>query len=136
MSDCSDAGLKHNPSAEVVFVDSILTARAYENTCGNVEFVVNTLTRFLLSRIADKLSLAVVHANAGGPPGRGYMGLSQVTAPFVGPIGRLGSSAEGMLVVDLDMAIMEDAEDNYNIRKDLAADDWHYDYRHTVQTKL
>jgi len=75
-------------------------------------------------------------ANAGGPPGRGYAGLSQVTVPFIGPLGRLGSAAEGMLVVDLDTTIMEDAEENYNIRKDLAADDWHYDYRHSVKGKL
>lgn len=75
-------------------------------------------------------------ANAGGPPGRGYAGLSQVTVPFIGPIARLGSAAEGMLVVDLDMAILEDAEANYNVRKDLAADEWHYDYRHTKKNKL
>jgi predicted amidohydrolase len=34
LSDCSPAGLKHNPSAEALFLDSILTARAFENTCG------------------------------------------------------------------------------------------------------
>ena len=34
LSDCSDAGLRYNPSAEVMFLDSALTARAFENTCG------------------------------------------------------------------------------------------------------
>ena len=74
---------------------------------------------------------AVVFANAGGPPGRGYAGLSQVTVPFVGALSKLGGAAEGMCVVDIDMQILEDAEDNYKVRADLARDDWHYDYRHS-----
>jgi predicted amidohydrolase len=103
-SGASEAGHRHNPSAESLFLDSILTARCYENTC------------------------AVVFANAGGPPGRNYCGLSQVTAPYTGPLCRLGSSAEGMAVCDLDMQILEDAEENYSIRSDLAREDWHYGY--------
>ncbi|KAF2191118.1 carbon-nitrogen hydrolase [Zopfia rhizophila CBS 207.26] len=108
LNDCSEAGLKLNPSAEATFLDSILTARAFENTC------------------------AIIFANAGGPPGRGYAGLSQVTVPFVGALTRLGSCAEGMSVVDVDMQILEDAEENYKIRSDLTRDDWHYDYRHSM----
>jgi hypothetical protein len=73
---------------------------------------------------------AIVFANAGGPPGRGYAGLSQVTIPFVGALTRLGSCAEGMSVVDVDMQVLEDAEENYKIRADLEREDWHYDYRH------
>ena len=61
------------------------------------------------------------------------MGLSQVTVPHVGPLARLGSSPEGMLVVDLDMAVAETAEANYKVRADLARDDWHYDYRKGVK---
>jgi predicted amidohydrolase len=34
LNDCSPAGLKLNPSAEALFLDSVLTARAFENTCG------------------------------------------------------------------------------------------------------
>jgi predicted amidohydrolase len=80
-------------------------------------------------------SLAIVFANAGGPPGHGYAGLSQVVVPFVGPLTRLGSAAEGMSVVDLDMQILEDAEENYQVRADLARDDWHYDYRHSERVR-
>ena len=36
-----------------------------------------------------------------------------------------------MVVVDVDMQILEDAEDNYKVRSDIARDDWHYDYRHS-----
>ncbi|KAF2016114.1 carbon-nitrogen hydrolase [Aaosphaeria arxii CBS 175.79] len=107
LRDCNEEGLALNPSAEALFLDSALTARAFENTC------------------------AIVFANAGGPPGRGYAGLSQVVVPFAGPLTRLGSCAEGMSVVDIDMQILEDAEKNYQVRADLARDDWHYDYRHS-----
>lgn len=34
LSDCNEAGLKLNPSAEALFLDSMLTTRAFENTCG------------------------------------------------------------------------------------------------------
>lgn len=34
LNDCSEEGLKYNPSAEVVLLDSFLTARTFENTCG------------------------------------------------------------------------------------------------------
>ncbi|KAI9699494.1 MAG: hypothetical protein M1820_007125 [Bogoriella megaspora] len=105
LNDCIPEGLARNPSSEALFLDSMLTARAYENTC------------------------AIIFVNAGGPPGKGYAGLSQVTAPFIGPLTRLGSSAEGMSVVNLDMAILEEAEANYKVREDMAKHDWHYDYR-------
>lgn len=107
LTDCTAKGLARNPSAEALFLDSILTARCFENTC------------------------AIVFANAGGPPGKGYAGQSQVCMPFVGPLTRLGGAAEGMAVVELDMDILQEAEETYAIRADLARDDWHYDYRHT-----
>lgn len=113
LSDCSPKGLAINPTAEALFLDSMLTARCFENTC------------------------AVVFANAGGPPGKGYAGLSQICVPYAGALTRLGSSAEGMAVVDLDMEILEDAEENYQVRADLARTDWHYEYRHNkTDTKL
>jgi len=113
LTDCSKMGAALNPSAEGLFLDSMLTARCFENTC------------------------AIIFANAGGPPGKGYAGLSQICVPYVGPLTRLGSSAEGMAVADIDMAIVEDAEDNYQVRADLARSDWHYQYRHTKSdTKL
>ncbi|KAF2745193.1 carbon-nitrogen hydrolase [Sporormia fimetaria CBS 119925] len=111
LRDCSQAGLDRNPSAEALFLDSVLTARAFENTC------------------------AIVFANAGGPPGKGFAGLSQIVLPFVGPVTRMGTAAEGMSVTDVDMQILEDAEDNYKVRADLARHDWHYDYRHSAKDK-
>lgn len=110
LTDCSPAGLSYNPNAETVFLDAALTLRAFENTCN------------------------VVFANSGGPPGEGYAGQSQVVVPFVGPILKLGGSAEGMGVVEVDGRIAELAEENYQVRADLAKDDWHYDYRHDQPT--
>jgi hypothetical protein len=85
----------------------------------------------LQEELADIVTAAIIFANAGGPLGDGYAGLSQVTIPFVGPITRLGSSAEGMAVVDLDLAVLDIAEDNYKVRYDMAREDWHYTYRHS-----
>ena len=106
MSDVSDEGLRYNPSAEALLVDSTLITRAFENTC------------------------CVVFANAGGPYGRGYAGQSQITVPFIGPLNRMGGCQEGMAITDVDMKIVDDAEANYGIRADLAREEWHYDYRH------
>jgi len=72
-----------------------------------------------------------VFANAAGPPGEGFCGLSQVTVPFIGALSKLGGAAEGMIVVDVDLQILEHAEANYQVRSDLASEDWHYDYRHS-----
>lgn len=113
LSDASDAGLRHNPTAEALLVDSMSTARAFENTC------------------------ALVVANCAGRPAKPgklavYLGHSQICLPFVGPIAKLDGVGEGMIVADVDMQILEDAEDNYQVRKDMAHEDWHYDYRHSV----
>lgn len=106
LNDCTPAGRALNSASEALFLDSILTARAFENTC------------------------AVVFANAGGPPGKGYAGLSQVAVPFVGAVGRLGGAQEGMLVVDVEGEVLEEAERCYGVRGDIKGEGWHYKYRH------
>ena len=111
LQDCSAEGLAYNPSSEALFLDSTLTARCFENTC------------------------AIIFVNAGGPPGKGYAGLSQVTMPFVGPIAKIGGAAEGMIVADMDLGVLDIAEANYKVRSDLAREDWHYKYRHDMIKK-
>ena len=39
-------------------------------------------------------------------------------------------SEEGFIVVDLDMSVLDLAEENYKVRQDLASEEWHYSYRH------
>jgi len=105
LSDCNEAGLRHNARAEALFLESTLVARTFENTC------------------------AVVFCNAGGPKGDtgDYVGLSQVAVPFVGALGELGAE-DGMSVVELDMQVLEDAESNYKVREDMGRESWHYSY--------
>ncbi|KAH7346397.1 carbon-nitrogen hydrolase [Rhexocercosporidium sp. MPI-PUGE-AT-0058] len=117
LADCSEAGLKRNPLAEELFLESLCVARAFENTC------------------------AVVFVNAGGEEredegegdkngegGRGiWCGGSQVAVPFEGARGKMGWR-EGMGVVDVDMEILEEAEENYKVRQDMGREGWHYEY--------
>ncbi|KAL9106164.1 MAG: hypothetical protein Q9227_008756 [Pyrenula ochraceoflavens] len=108
LTDCFEKGLKRNPRAEEVFVESMVTARAFENTC------------------------CVVFANVGGKKEEGYLGLSQVAMPFIGKLpGSFSGCEEGLKVIDVDMEIIEEAEENYKVRYDLEREDWHYGYEHT-----
>ena len=118
LSDCNEYGLSINPLSEELLLESMVMARAYENTC------------------------CVVFVNAGAPVGRRdkgtYAGLSRVTLPFVGALGEetKGSREEGMSVVEVDMEILEQAEANYGVRGDLAKEGWHYTYRHQGKERL
>ncbi|KAJ5979424.1 hypothetical protein N7501_002766 [Penicillium viridicatum] len=103
--DASPEARAYNPDSEALFLESTITSRCFENTCG------------------------VVFANAAGPS-EDFLGLSQITLPLVGPIAKMGTE-EGFIVADVDMGIVEAAETNYKVRQDLKKEDWHYVYRHT-----
>ncbi|KAI1326740.1 carbon-nitrogen hydrolase [Xylariaceae sp. FL0255] len=107
MRDVTDEGFALNPDGEALFLNSTVVSRCFENTC------------------------AVVFVNAGGPPEEGenttYAGLSQLGVPHVGGIGRLGRT-EGMSIAELDMNILDIAEDNYKVRQDMASEAWHYSF--------
>ena len=104
--------MSKNPLAEKLFLESTVISRAYENTG------------------------AVVFVNAGGAKGATkpgtYAGLSRVALPFIGALGdeTKDSVEEGMSIVDIDMEVLEQAEDNYKVREDMNREDWHYTYRH------
>ncbi|KAJ5134222.1 hypothetical protein N7476_002560 [Penicillium atrosanguineum] len=104
-SDAGEVGMKRNPKSEGDFVDAAVVSRAFENTA------------------------AVVFCNVAGPIDGGYAGLSQVAMPFLGRIERFKDAEEGMKIVEVDMNILEEAEDVYKIREDMASSDWHYGYR-------
>ncbi|KAL8733655.1 MAG: hypothetical protein Q9181_003513 [Wetmoreana brouardii] len=114
LTDCSEYGLSVNPRSEALLLESMVTARAFENTC------------------------AVVFVNAGGPVGSSKSncaGQSKVAVPFLGALGEetKDTNEEGMSIVDLDMRHVEEAEKNYKVREDLARDDWYYVYRHGLK---
>lgn len=133
LSDCSPYGLSVNPRAEALFLESVLTARAYENTCA-VIFVnaggplssMNTETGGL------KPKGGTVGPSDTKPAGSHYAGLSRVTVPFVGALPALGedtkdSAVERMSIVDVNMRHVEEAEENYKIRADMR-ENWHYQH--------
>ena len=141
LADCSPYGLSVNPMAEAVFLESMVTARAYENTCA-VIFVNAGSPATSRDREADGLS---TKKGVRGPVSNTksayshYAGLSRVALPFVGALGdeTKNSASEGMSIVDVDMRHVEEAEANYKVREDIASQSWHYLYRHQGRdTKL
>ncbi|KAJ9255253.1 hypothetical protein DTO195F2_6328 [Paecilomyces variotii] len=102
--DALPEALALNPETEVLFIDSTLTSRCFENTC------------------------AIIFANAAGPADK-FMGTSRVSLPFVGAVGKMGSE-EGVSVVDMDLGILDLAESCYKVRQDINSEGWHYVYRH------
>ena len=110
--DMSEKGLAYNKDAEILFLKSTLTARAFENTC------------------------CVIFCNAGGPKEQGYAGLSQVAMPIIGQLkGSFEDQEPGMRVVEVDMTVADVAEENYKVREDIMRGDWHYGYTHGHEKK-
>ncbi|KAF4973336.1 hypothetical protein FZEAL_9352 [Fusarium zealandicum] len=103
--DMSREGLAYNPDCEKMFVQSTLVTRAFESTA------------------------AVIYCNVGGPEAEGFFGCSQVVLPIVGTVaGSFTDGEEGTRILDVDMRTVDVAEQNYQIRKDLGREDWHYGY--------
>ena len=92
-------GVRHNPKAEVVFIDSACVARAFEN---EMAMVFCNVARSWKGRTMTLYSA----------------GRSQVTLPFKGAVGMVRSNREDMLVSDLDLSILDEAEKSYEIKKD------------------
>ncbi|PIN74916.1 hypothetical protein COV18_05265 [Candidatus Woesearchaeota archaeon CG10_big_fil_rev_8_21_14_0_10_37_12] len=93
-------GLKYNHNAEVIFVNSLCTSRAYV------------------------YELALVYCNAAGTTYiRGkevhLLGRSQVAVPFIGPLKRASHNRECLLIADIDLDILKDARKVYKIRAGL-----------------
>ena len=108
----SENGLAYNKDAELLFLNSTLTARAFENTC------------------------CIIFCNVGGPREDGWAGLSQVAMPIMGRLeGSFEDCEPGMRIVEVDMTVADVAEENYKVREDLKRGDWHYGYTHGQDRK-
>lgn len=105
-NDASAEARRHNPGSEKLFLESTITSRCFENTCG------------------------IIFANAAGPE-PSFLGISQITLPIVGPVAKMGNE-EGVLVAEMDMGLLDAAEDNYKVRADIRKEDWYYTYRHST----
>jgi predicted amidohydrolase len=88
-------GMIHNPDSEVKLVNALCISRAFEN------------------------EIVLVYANAAGENTDTLIGQSQVTVPFKGVLKSLSHNREAMFSQDIDTAILADAEEAYEIRKDL-----------------
>jgi len=134
LADCSPYGLSVNPHAEALFLESTLTARAFENTCCVI--FVNAGGPAASSK--KETGAPEPEEGRSGPPpvlklatGQ-YAGLSRVALPFVGALGdeTKDSAEEGMSIVEVNMQHVEEAEANYKVRADMDSETWHYSYRH------
>ncbi|KAL4894815.1 carbon-nitrogen hydrolase, partial [Aspergillus ambiguus] len=106
--DASAQALARNPASEALFLETTLTARCFENTCG----------------------IVFVNAAGGSADTEGkFLGMSRVVLPIVGAVGTMGAE-EGVMVVDMDVGLLRIAEDNYRVRADIAREGWYYTYRH------
>ncbi|PHH87428.1 hypothetical protein CDD83_8897 [Cordyceps sp. RAO-2017] len=97
--------------SERLFLDAVCVARACENACA-VAFV-------------NAAAAADADPDAVDEQGCRYVGCSQLAMPLQGALGRLGP-AEGMSVVDVDLRVLDVAEDEYLVRSDMAQPGWHY----------
>jgi predicted amidohydrolase len=93
-------GLKYDPDSEVNLVNALCIARAFEN------------------------EIVLVYANAAGRVTHEdnietLIGQSQVTVPFKGALARIEHNHEEMFHVLVNKDILRDAEEAYEIRKDL-----------------
>jgi predicted amidohydrolase len=93
-------GMKHDPDAEIKLVNALCVTRAFEN------------------------EIVLVYANAagrltGGEITETLIGHSQVTVPFKGALALMDHNQEEMFSVLVDKDILRDAEEAYEIRKDL-----------------
>jgi predicted amidohydrolase len=93
-------GLKHDDYSEIKLVDALCTARAFEN------------------------EIVLVYANAAGeglyPQGVEHLiGHTQIAVPFKGILQVLDHSEEGMIIQEVNTAILRDAARAYTIRQDL-----------------
>lgn len=93
-------GVTHNAQAEVVVVNALCIARAFEN------------------------GIVLVFANAANGSksdlNENLIGQSQITVPFKGVLTRLDHAQEAMFLRSVDTAILRDAETVYTIRSDIA----------------
>jgi len=91
-------GLKHNTNAEIVAVNALCVARAFEN------------------------EIVVVFANAAAgatEKEEHLLGRSQIAVPFKGVLKMLDHTDEEMFIQAVETTILKDAETAYKIRNDL-----------------
>ena len=83
LTDCSPYGLSVNPRAEALFLESMMTARAYENTCCVIFVNAGGPATSMSSKEGrSALTEGVPGPPDGKPPRSHYAGLSRVALPL------------------------------------------------------
>lgn len=113
--DCGERGLRHGRDSERIFIDSVITARAFEEICAVVFCNVGSDS----GDGNEVRSVAEIEAE-------GCFGGSQVSLPFKGQIARCDGREQCLVVSvgDVD-EVLRDAEEVWGIRGDVMGDDWY-----------
>ncbi|KAL7276920.1 hypothetical protein RUND412_000064 [Rhizina undulata] len=100
--DATSTMLARNPTSEEVFLSSAIVCRAFENTA------------------------CVIFANAGGEAEQGFAGQSQIAMPGLGAIAKADGPEEQMVVGEIELEVLDEAEECYRVREDLGREGFHY----------
>jgi len=100
--DLTEPAFQRNPRSEAIYLESVVISRAFENTT------------------------CIAFANVGGREGSGFAGLSQIAMPLMGDIAKAEGAHEQMVIGEVDMGILRDAEESYKVREDISKPDFHY----------
>ncbi|CUS10882.1 unnamed protein product [Tuber aestivum] len=100
--DLTEPALRWNPKSEAIYLGSTVISRAFENTS------------------------CIAFANVGGREDSGFAGLSQIAMPLMGDIAKAEGTHEQMIIGEVDMEILRDAEESYKVREDISRPDFHY----------
>ena len=93
-------GLVYNKDAEILNVNSLCTARAFEN-----EIVL------VYANAAGNMDIGTIHDK--------LIGQSQITVPFRGALKLIPHNKEELFIQEVDTAILGKAEKAYKIREDV-----------------
>jgi predicted amidohydrolase len=93
-------GMQHDANAEIKLVNALCVARAFENEV--ILVYANGAGAGISREIAEHL-----------------IGQSQITVPFKGALTVLNHTREEMFIQEVDLDILHDAEQTYQIRNDL-----------------
>lgn len=109
VTDVDENARKISRDAEKIFLESVVTTRACENTA------------------------AIVFCNAGGMsqvalPLKGVLPPLGQESDGLGRKGIMGPETEEMEIVDVDFETLKVAEENYKVRMDMGGKGWHYGY--------
>jgi predicted amidohydrolase len=74
----------------------------------------------------DSVTVARAYENTCAVAFCNSWGESQVAMPILGCLGKLGVEEDDMIISEVDLNVLEVAEEHYKVRADLQGEEWHY----------